>query len=396
VPRLTYFDLRRLGLAVLGLIGIVAFVWYRGNLGDYPAEAQRSVDALSRGDFWDAVEDQPNMGPFSVVLRAPLVATAHAFGAGDLTSYRVGAIPCVAAAAVLAAVLLRWFPSSARPWMLGLLVVLLAVATPQAADAIELGHPEELLGGAMSVGAVVAGLRGRLVWAAVLLGLAIATKQWALLAIGPVILAVGRPHWWRVTLAAGGIVTALMLPLLLSDRDQFEAATRAAASAPSKVNYQSWWYLLDRDLPGWLPQYTKPALVLSAIPLTLLVVYRRGFSAGAALPLLALLFLIRCVVDPQTNAYYHVPLLLALLAWDVQMRRLMPYATLTVIGLLVVTNSYLASPDHLYVPSIFYFVWTVGLAAYLLVVMLRRPEASRDPPAVGHRGRPAIAGTHLP
>ena len=100
------------------------------------------------------------------------------------------------------------------------------------------------------------------------------------------------------------------------------------------VNYQSWWYILDRDLPAWLPQYTKPAVVLSAIPLTLLVVYRRGLSARCALPLLALLFLLRCVFDTQTNAYYHVPLLLTLLAWDMQMRRLLPYATLTVVGLL--------------------------------------------------------------
>ena len=316
------------------------------------------------------------MGPFSVVLRAPLVAIAHAFNAGDLVSYRVGAVPCVAAAAVLGAGLVRWFPSATRPRVLGLLVVLLAVATPQAADAIELGHPEELLGGAMSVGAVIAGLRGRFVWAALLLGLAIATKQWALLAIGPVILAVARPHWWRVTLAAGGIVTALMLPLLLADPEQLESSTREAASAPSSVHYQSWWYLFDRDLPAWLPQYMKPAIVLSAIPLTLLVVYRRGFAARAALPLLALLFLFRCVFDTQTNAYYHVPLLLTLLAWDMQERRLLPYATLAVAGLLVVTNSYLASPEHLSVASAFYFAWTVGLAVYLLTVMLSRAGAS--------------------
>jgi hypothetical protein len=365
----TRFGLRLAGLAVLGLIGVVAFTWYRGKIGDYPQEAEPSVDALARGDFWEAVNRQPNMGPFSVVLRAPFVAVAHAFGAGDLVSYRVGAVPCVAAAAVFGAGLVRWFPSAARPRVLGVLIVLLAVATPQAADAIELGHPEELLGGAMSVGAVVAGLRGKYVWAALLLGLAIATKQWALLAIGPTILAVGRPHWWRVTVAAAGIVTVLLLPALLASHERLESATREAASAPARVNYQSWWYLLDRELPAWLPQYTKPAIVLSAIPLTLLA-YRRGNGARSALPLLALLFLIRCVFDTQTNAYYHVPLLLTLLAWDMQTRRILPYATLAVVGLLVVTNSYLASPDRLYVPSVFYFLWTAGLAAYLVATLL--------------------------
>jgi hypothetical protein len=365
VNRQGHIALRQIGLALLGLVGVVAFVWYRGNVGDYPEQAAPAVDALARGDFWGAVERQPNMGPFSVILRAPFVAVAHAFGAGDLVSYRVGAVPCVAAAALLGAALVKYFPASARPRALGLLVILLAVATPQAADAIELGHPEELLGAAMCVGAVVAGMRGRLVWAALLLGLAIATKQWALLAIGPTVLTVGRPYWWRVAVAAGGIVAVLMLPLLLSDHERFEATTRAAASAPAKTNYQSWWYLLDRDLPAWLPQLTKPAIVLSAIPLTLLA-YRRGLGARGALPLLALLFLLRCVLDTQTNAYYHVPLLLTLLAWDMQTRRLLPYATLAVVGLLVLTNSYLASPTALYTASIFYFVWTVGLAAYLL------------------------------
>ena len=111
--------------------------------------------------------------------------------------------------------------------------------------------------------------------------------------------------------------------------------------------------------------------MLSAIPLTLLA-YRRRIGVGGAFPLLALLFLIRCVFDPQTNAYYHVPLLLTLLAWDMQMRRNLPYTTLAVVAALVVMNSYIASPIGLYPASVFYFVWTAALAAYLLMALRRR------------------------
>jgi hypothetical protein len=379
------FWVRQAGLAVLGLIGVVAFTWYRGNTGDYPQEAAPAVNALAGGHFWRAVERQANIPPFSIVLRAPIVAVVHGFRGGGVVSYRAGAVPCVAAAAVFGAALINWFPSSTRSRVLGLLVVLLAVATPAAADALDLGHPEEILGAALSVGAVAACLRGKNLMGAVLLGLALSTKQWALLAIGPALLAAGRTHWWRVTAAACAITALLLLPLLLADHQRFAAATREAASAPTKAMSQSWWYLLDRDLPSWLPQYTKPAIVLSAIPLTLLA-YQRGRGAERALPLLALLFLIRCVFDPQTQYYYHLPLLFALLAWDVQQRRRLPHTTLAAVAALLVTNSYLASPNGLYTASVFYFCWTLTLAVYLVVAVVRRPRGVDVAPAVGSPG----------
>ena len=367
------FSLHWAWLVVLGSVGTTAFTWYRGHVGDYHQETAPAVNALASGHFWGAVEHQSNIGPFSILLRAPIVAVAHRFGGGELLSYRAGSVPCVAAATLLGVALAKWLPASSRSRVIGSLIVLLAVATPAAADALDLGHPEEILGASLSVGAVVACLQGRNALAAVLLGLALSTKQWALLAIGPVMLAAGRTYWWRVSAGAAAITALLLLPLLLSDHQRFEAATREAASAPTKALSQSWWYLLDRSLPAWLPQYTKPAIVLSAVPLTLLVYWRRT-GVGRALPLMALLFLIRCVFDPQTQYYYHLPLLLTLLAWDVQKRRRMPYTTLAAIAALIVTNSYLASPSGLYTASVFYFCWTLTLAAYLVVVLVQRPR----------------------
>jgi hypothetical protein len=386
------FGIRRAALWLLGAGGIVALVWYRGVVGDYRREVEPGLNALANGDLAAAVQHQANIGPFSVVLRAPLVALAHAFDAGELVSYRVGAVPCVAAAALLGAALLRWSRGTARPRFVESLILVLAITTPAATEALNLGHPEEILTAALMVGGIVACLSGSYTLGAVLLGLAMATKQWAFLALGPALLAAGRTYWWRVVPAATAIAALLSLPLVLADHDRFVSATREAASAPTKPLFQNWWYLLHRELPFNLAQHTKPMIVIVAVPLTLIAVWRGG-GVSRALPLLALLFVIRCVLDPQTQYYYHLPLILTLLAWDVQTRRRLPYATLATVGALLVTNSYIAEYSHFYVASVVYFLWTFALATYLVAAVVRRSgSAPVAAPAIVGASTPATVG----
>jgi hypothetical protein len=362
-------------LAVLAAIGVS---WYRGALGDYPHDAAAAVDALAGGHVLRAltVHPQPLMGPVAILARAPFVAVAHWAGAGSLASYRAGAIPCLVAAGLLGVVLLRAFPAAARRWPIAILVVLLAVASPAATNAVSLGHPEEVLCAALSVLAVVAAMRSRFVAAAVLLGLALATKQWAVIALPPTALAVGRPYRWRVVGAAAGLATLLTLPQLLADPGGFASMSQHAATATNDTFVQSWWYLLGHTLPGWLARSTHPAIVLAAFPLTV-IAYRRGLRAEDALPLLALLFLVRCVFDPVDNYYYHLPLLMALLAWDVKMQRRLPITALAASVSLIVTNSFLVGTAA----SAFYLVWTAALAVYLVAVLRRLTIA--DSRAVG-------------
>jgi len=359
-----------------GLVGLTAFAvlsaigvsWYRGALGDYPHDAAAAVDALAGGHVLRAltVHPQPLMGPIAILARAPFVAVAHLLGAGSLASYRAGTIPCLVAAGLLGVVLLRAFPQPSRRWPVVILVVLLAVASPAATNAVSLGHPEEVLCAALSVLAVVAAIRSRFVAAAVLLGLALATKQWAVIALPPVALAVGRPYRWRVVGAAAGLATLLTLPQVLADPGGFASVSQHAATATNDTFVQSWWYLFGHTLPGWLARSTHPAIVLAAFPLTV-IAYRRGLRAEDALPLLALLFLVRCVFDPVDNYYYHLPLLMALLAWDVKMQRRLPYMTLAATVSLIVTNSFLAGTAA----SAFYLVWTAALAVFLVSVLRR-------------------------
>jgi hypothetical protein len=352
-------------LAVLAASGVS---WYRGALGDYSHDAAAAVDALAGGHVLRAltVHPQPLMGPVAILARAPFVAVAHVLGAGSLASYRAGAIPCLVAAGLLGVVLLRAFPAASRRWPVAILVVLLAVASPAATNAVSLGHPEEVLCAALSVLAVVAAMRGRFVAAAVLLGLALATKQWAVIALPPTALAVGRPHRWRVVAAAAGLATLLTLPQVLADPGGFASVSQHAATATNDTFVQSWWYLVGHTLPGWLARSTHPAIVLAAFPLTV-IAYRRGVRAEDALPLLALLFLVRCVFDPVDNYYYHLPLLMALLAWDVKMQRRLPYTTLAASVSLIVTNSFLVGTAS----SAFYLGWTAALAVFLVSVLRR-------------------------
>ena len=353
-------------LSAFAVLSAVAVSLYRGQLGDYPNDAARAVDALAGGHVLRAltVRPQPLMGPVSVVLRAPFVAVAHAFGGGDLVAYRAGAIPCLVAAGLLAVWLLRVFP--ARRPVMGLLVVLLAVGSPAAVNALDVGHPEEVLAAALTVSAVVAAMRSRALAAALLLGLALATKQWAVIALPPAMLAVGRPKW-RVAAGALGLAALLTVPQAIADPHGFASMSQHAATSTNGVFVQSWWYLVANTLPGWLAQLTHPAIVLAAIPVTILA-SRRGIRAEGVLPLLALLFLVRCVFDPVDNFYYHLPLLLTLLAWDLQARRTLPWASLAATACLVETNSFLTGMQA----SVFYFAWTALLGMTLVRTLGKR------------------------
>src|SRR5205807_3131912 len=75
-----------------------------------------------------------------------------------------------------------------------------------------------------------------------------------------------------------------------------------------------------RTPPGWVNQVAHPLIVATMLPLTLLCVrVRRRAGPRApqdALLLLALLLLVRCVLDPWDISYYSLPFLIAFLVWE--------------------------------------------------------------------------------
>jgi hypothetical protein len=307
-------------------------VLLQARVGEYAADAGPAVAALIGGHLHRFFQVQPLMGSFAVLARAPFALAAKLAGAGEKGEYRAGTLACLAAAAALGLWLVRL--RGARPGAL-VLVPVLAIATPASIAAVHTGHPEEILGGVLCVAAVLLADR-RPFWAAVVLGLAIATKQWALVAIAPTVLAAPSGRRVRLVAIAAGVAGLLTVPLVLGDFSMFSHTTQEAATSSTVTARATIWFLLARPdhlhlhLPAGLPThftvYTVPSWVMhSSHPLIVLVSPLLGFVAwrrrGDPLALLALVLLLRCVLDPVDNEYYHEPFLLALLAFEIVRRR---------------------------------------------------------------------------
>jgi hypothetical protein len=130
-------------------------------------------------------------------------------------------------------------------------------------------------------------------------------------------------------------------------------------------------------IPAWVGRVSHPLIVLLAVPLAL-ALWRRRPRHGEVLGLLALLFRLRCVLDPVDTEYYLAPLLLSVLAWEVTARRLVrgiPLATVAAAGALWLTFDYLARHD---VPAeamnAVYLTWTTALGLYLLQAVRLLPS----------------------
>src|SRR5437667_17563 len=80
--------------------------------------------------------------------------------------------------------------------------------------ALRLGHPEEVLGAGLVVLASLWAVEGRSPAAGVALGLALATKQWAVIAALPVIAAAPRQRL-RLAAVALGVVALLTVPVMV-------------------------------------------------------------------------------------------------------------------------------------------------------------------------------------
>ena len=176
-----------LGALSLAWLGLIGFVWT-----DYELEAAPALDALTHGYVSLFLQLCPAYGG-SLIMRAPFALAAHGLGGGDVAVFRAVGLPCLLAGAVLGVSLAASLIARSAGRGTIAIVVGLCAANPITLRALDVGHPEELLGAALSAGAVLVALRGRPTWAGVLLGLAVANKAWALLAVGPGAARAARP-----------------------------------------------------------------------------------------------------------------------------------------------------------------------------------------------------------
>ena len=255
--------------------------------------------------------------------------------------------------------------SGAVRWMMAGALVL----NPILARALVAGHPEEILGGVLCAAAVLAAARDRATMAGVLLGLAIATKMWAVLVIGPVLLALpaGRLRALMWAAAVSGLV---MLPLLLSAPVQ----TYTAAGGQTGTVFgprQLFWLLGSghdpgRVPPGWLTHLTHPLITATVLPVSLVAWRFRGLAQREhALGALAVLMLLRCVLDPWNIAYYAVPLLIALASWECLCCGRPPVATAVVTAMTWVSCAWLPSRAGGDVEFLIYMAWVLPFGVWL-------------------------------
>jgi hypothetical protein len=387
------------GCAALAWLGLVGFAW-----SDYETEAKPAFDALLHGQLTQFLRLAPVYGG-SLIERAPFAVLPHLWGGGALAVYRMAALPCLLAAALLAVALVARMRAERRPLPARAIALLVCVANPITLQALEAGHPEELLGACLCVAAVLCALAERPLWAGIALGLAIANKDWALLAAGPVLLAL--PARRRLGCAAAAIAAAafILLPLLVVRSGAFVAATRASASTASSIfqPWQLWWFFghhgaavhgtfgqLKPDYrtgPAWAGTIAHPLILLAgfalsgALWLRVRRLPRRCADARTALLALALTMLLRCLLDTWDTEYYLLPFVFALLAWEVR-------GPVTRLPLLAASSSVLAwlsfqwLPEHVSpdAQAALFLAWTVPLAAFLAQRLLAASLATQASP----------------
>jgi hypothetical protein len=182
--------------------------------------------------------------------------------------------------------------------------------------------------------------------------------------------------------------------------------TRSAASTPSSIfqPWQAFWFLGHhgalvhglfgsrrpgyRIAPAWVGPISHPLILLCGVLVPLLFVAARGLRAPRAqcarrllrpiglrdaLLMLTLLMLLRCLLDTWDNAYYTVPFLISLLAWEVFAFRRAPAITLCASLLCLASFKWL--PEHVSADAqaAFFLAWTAPLAI-LLAARLYAPS----------------------
>jgi hypothetical protein len=342
-----------------------AFLSATSRLGtDYPWDAGPAISSLARGNVHDFVADQAQMGPLSLLVRAPAAALV---GPSSIWAYRLGALLCFMAAIGLGAL-----SAKRAGTVYAAIAATLLIVNPVSLDAMRLGHPEERLCSALCVVALLLARR-RPVAAGIALGAALATKQWALIAIAPVLLAAPSGARTRLALTAGAMTAAIVVPFAIADPRAFLDSLHHPAFGVATMrtgNVWGWSAITSHVSLGageWTTAYTVPSwLQHAAHPLVALLTLGLGAAALRTrrrldpLALLALLMLLRCSLDPWNHAYYHAPFLAALISWEVLEARRAPWVSAASAGFLgVVFGLSLPLSDALYT------LWALPLVIWL-------------------------------
>jgi hypothetical protein len=203
----------------------------------------------------------------------------------------------------------------------------------------------------------------------------------------------------RLVLTCAALAAALTVPMLAADPGRFHAAQNNVSLESSYTNTVTatnvWWAFASESFGEGLDVYGhKKEIAQFSLPdsvgrglhmgvigvaalLSLLYARRRrdaDWSPDDVLQLLALLFLLRCMLDPLTFSYHHTPFLVALISFEALRRRL-PVLSAYSIGALLLMNEVVVPSGEPGLINVLYLAWTIPLAAVMAVSLYRRTAA---------------------
>ena len=353
-------------------------------------DAAPAIDALQRGHVAEFFREQPAMGSFSLIVRAPAAAVARALGGDQGAQYRAGAFICVLAAVVLALLAAREAARRGASTAAVVTLAALVVINPASGDALQRGHPEEVLAGSLLAGAALIARRRPLL-AGVLLGLL------------PVAFLAADSRRLRLVAVSVGVTALLLLPMAAGNTSAFRDAFSAAANPPGTVKPIDIWFLAAHSeqhalrlpdgsisvnkiwtMPRVLDRAAHWLVIAICAGLTALWWWRRD-QAGSAVWLLALILLLRVVLDPRAHPYHLTPFVLSLAAVEAMVVARFPWRILAASAALAVTLR-LFDDGHYHAANAVFLIVALPAACALAAAAFRPRE--REPSAALSRAAP--------
>jgi hypothetical protein len=312
-------------IAAGGVIAVWASLWVvifpldsLSHWNDFISEAWVPYQLLAKGEALRALQFAPAYYG-SLILRAPFGLLGSSLSSRWGLPYVLSAAPCLAAAPILGAWLTstRGPAANARPrWRWCSPLGLLMAVNPVFLYCVALGHPEQILSAVLAVAAVITASRGRPATAMVLIALAAFDQPWALAAV-PVAFVIVPQHRRRAFAALTLALGVLFIPTTLLR----SGPTHAVASLGGGVGQifypqQLWWWFGPH---AWVSVHAHELILLAgALSAGLWWFTHRSRSLDPSarlregLLLLALVLLLRAVMDPWNNLYYELPFLIVL------------------------------------------------------------------------------------
>ena len=196
-------------------------------------------------------------------------------------------------------------------------LVLLALASPVWMPLTMAFHPQDLIAMGLALGGLACVLRGRWVWAGVLLGLAITSQQFALLVLAPLIFVVPPHRRVRLVGSAIGMWSIVVVPMLaITSGRAFRAVVLGSGNTPSIGGTVLSYMHLDGVL---LVIVSRVLPIVVAMALARWAMRRLGPGALAPLPLISLVatsLALRLVFEQNIFGYYFLALCVTLVLLD--------------------------------------------------------------------------------